>query len=172
MGCGGNDAHSWVQAYLPHVGWVSFDPTPTFAPNAAPSASAQPTAPPAPTHLAVPQPAPTQKPQVKPMATAHAVSSNKAQARVPTGNHNQGQGVLIGITVGGLVLALLFFLTIIVRYWWRRFYESNMLVSVLFWRCCQIASWVGLGPKVWQTPTSIAQCSADNSPNRRLRSCA
>jgi hypothetical protein len=60
--------------------------------------------------------------------------------------------VLIGITIGGLVLALLFFLTIIVRYWWRRLYESSMLVSVLFWRFCQIASWVGLGPKAWQTP--------------------
>jgi len=148
----GSDAHSWVQAYLPNVGWVSFDPTPTFAANAAPSPSTQPTALPAPTHSAVPQSAPTQNPKVSPIATASAVSSNNTPARVPTGNHNQGQGVLIGITIGGLVLALLFFLAVIVRYWWRRFYESSMIVSVLFWRFCQIASWVGLGPKAWQTP--------------------
>ena len=36
----GNDAHSWVQAYLPNVGWISFDPTPSFNAN---SQSAQPT---------------------------------------------------------------------------------------------------------------------------------
>src|SRR5437588_1435124 len=135
----GSDAHSWVQAYLPNVGWVSFDPTPTFAPSAAPSPSTQPTPLSAPTHSAAPQPAPTQKPQVSPMETVPVASSNNAPVRVPTENHNQGQGILIGITIGGLVLALLFFLAVIVRYWWRRFYESSMLVSVLFWRFCRIA---------------------------------
>jgi transglutaminase-like putative cysteine protease len=26
------DAHSWVEAYFPHVGWVTFDPTPSASP--------------------------------------------------------------------------------------------------------------------------------------------
>ena len=26
------DAHSWVEAYFPHYGWVTFDPTPSIAP--------------------------------------------------------------------------------------------------------------------------------------------
>lgn len=26
------DAHSWVEAYFPHLGWVTFDPTPAIAP--------------------------------------------------------------------------------------------------------------------------------------------
>jgi transglutaminase-like putative cysteine protease len=150
----GSDAHSWVQAYLPNLGWVSFDPTPTFAPNAAPSASAQPTPPPVPTPTSspVPPPAPTQKPQVTPVATVHAAASSKAPVGSPAKSHNQDQGVLIGITIIGLVLAFLFCLALIVRYWWRRFYTSSIVVSVLFWRFCQIASWIGLGPKVWQTP--------------------
>lgn len=29
------DAHSWVEAYFPEYGWVTFDPTPTIAPPAA-----------------------------------------------------------------------------------------------------------------------------------------
>ncbi len=148
----GSDAHSWVQAYLPNVGWISFDPTPTFAPNAAPSPSAQPTPPPAPTRTAVPQPAPTQNPKVNPMPTARPTSSSNPPGQKAEGNHNQGQGVLIGITIGGLIIAVLFCLAVIVRYWWRRFFTSSIVVEVLFLRFCQIASWVGLGPKAWQTP--------------------
>ncbi len=29
------DAHSWVEAFFPHIGWVTLDPTPTVAPPAA-----------------------------------------------------------------------------------------------------------------------------------------
>lgn len=148
----GNDAHSWVQAYLPNVGWVSFDPTPTFAPNAAPSASVQPTPSPIPTPSPTPSVAPTPHPQVTPLATAHVTSSSNLPVSNTVENHNQGQGILIGITIGGIVLALLFSLALLVRYLWHRFYMSNRVVSVLFWRFCQIARWVGLGPKAWQTP--------------------
>lgn len=148
----GSDAHSWVQAYLPNVGWVSFDPTPTFAPNAAPSASAQPTPPPIPTPSPTPRVTPTQNAKVTPMATAHVPSSSHVSVRRTVQNHNQDQGILIGITIGGIVLALLFCLALIGRYWWHRFCTSSRVVSVLFWRFCQIASWIGLGPKAWQTP--------------------
>src|SRR5262249_46367294 len=33
----GSDAHSWVQAFFPGYGWINFDPTPGFFPNALPS---------------------------------------------------------------------------------------------------------------------------------------
>jgi protein-glutamine gamma-glutamyltransferase len=26
------DAHSWVEAYFPHIGWITFDPTPSASP--------------------------------------------------------------------------------------------------------------------------------------------
>jgi hypothetical protein len=146
----GNDAHSWVQAYLPNVGWVSFDPTPSFAPNAAPSPKMQPTPQSIPTHMAVPQLAPTQHPAVSPIATVHATSSSNTPR--PMAANHQGQGILAGITIAGLILALLCGLAAIVYYWWRRFYTSSVVVEVLFSRCCQVASWVGLGPKAWQTP--------------------
>jgi len=32
------DAHSWVEAYFPHYGWITFDPTPAIAPARAQSA--------------------------------------------------------------------------------------------------------------------------------------
>ncbi|HEY5144145.1 MAG TPA: transglutaminase domain-containing protein [Solirubrobacteraceae bacterium] len=34
------DAHSWVEAYFPHVGWVTFDPTPAASPAHAQTADA------------------------------------------------------------------------------------------------------------------------------------
>jgi len=144
----GSDAHSWVQAYLPNVGWVSFDPTPTFAPNAAPSA--QPTVPATPTPSPAPQVTPTQHPTATPMATARVTPTPPAPGS--TEDHHQGQGVLIAITIGGMMLVLLFCLALIVRYWWFRFCTSNRAIPVLFWRFCQIATWIGLGPKAWQTP--------------------
>jgi hypothetical protein len=41
------DAHSWVEAYFPHYGWITFDPTPAIAPARAqdpfdPSAAGRP----------------------------------------------------------------------------------------------------------------------------------
>lgn len=162
----GSDAHSWVQAYLPNVGWVSFDPTPTFAPNAAPSASAQPTPPPIPTPSPAPKVATNQNPKVTPMATAHVTPKNKAPVLSTVENHNQSQGILIGITIGGIVLALLFCLALIVQHLWRRFYTNNIVVSVLFWRFCQIASWVGLGPKAWQTPYEYSSMLSRQFPEQ------
>src|SRR5437763_13903269 len=32
----GSDAHSWVQAFFPNYGWINFDPTPGYSPNALP----------------------------------------------------------------------------------------------------------------------------------------
>jgi protein-glutamine gamma-glutamyltransferase len=51
------DAHSWVEAYFPHIGWVTFDPTPSASPassqldDAGPSGSGSPGALPIPTSL-------------------------------------------------------------------------------------------------------------------------
>jgi transglutaminase-like putative cysteine protease len=146
----GSDAHSWVQAYLPNVGWISFDPTPTFAANAAPSPSTQPTPPPLPTVM--PSPATAPRPKASPVPTVSPQSSSRIPAQVKAGNHNQSQGVLIGIMIAGLVLVLLSCLALIGRYWWHRFSARSVVVEVLFWRFCQVARLVGLGPKAWQTP--------------------
>ena len=38
------DAHSWVEAFFPHIGWVTFDPTPAAAPPRSQALAGAPTA--------------------------------------------------------------------------------------------------------------------------------
>ncbi len=168
----GSDAHSWVQSYLPNVGWISFDPTPSFNANAANSPSAQSTPlPPIPTVM--PSPTNAQNPKASPVPTVSPQSSSRVPAQVRASNHNQSQGMLIGIMIAGLVLVLLSCLALIGRYWWHRFSVRSVVVEVLFWRFCQVARWIGLGPKAWQTPYEYCamlgrQCPAQANVFSRL----
>ena len=146
----GDDAHSWVQAYLPTYGWVSFDPTPGFAPAIV--KSTKPTPPPAIT------PAPT-----KPGATLHPgktpppthakkpvtpPAKTKTFSSLPPINTS----LLMGLSITVLGLSLLFFFAALGRYWWRSLYGNSTFIAGMYWRVCYLARFVGLGPKTWQTP--------------------
>lgn len=143
----GEDAHSWVQAYFPSVGWVSFDPTPGFAPVS----------------LGKPQPSPTAtKPPTKttptPPVKATPPTKNNPPTTPPntyaggTGNTLLSQGMLVWFSVLVLFCSLLFFGVSVVTYWWRNLYKNSTAVSGLFWRLCYIASWAGFSPRSSQTP--------------------
>lgn len=149
----GPDAHSWVQAYFPGYGWVDFDPTPGYTPNAPPPAPA-PTQAPKPTQAplkATPTPPPVKKaqnvptpvPTVPPVKHAMGNTSNTSVI---------DQVWLIWLSVIVLVLSLLVFVAAVCTYWWRNLYANSTLVAGMFWRLCWIASRAGLGPRKWQTP--------------------
>jgi hypothetical protein len=163
----GQDAHSWVQAYLPAFGWVNFDPTPGFAPSAIPGSSAKPTstkapARPTPSVTATPLPAavtaknhPTPQPSIKP--TIH--STNKQNAVV-------NQNMLMGLSIFVLLISIIIFLAAIASYWWRNLYAENGFVAAMFWRLCRIATWAGLAPRSSQTPYEYSNMLSNHFPQQ------
>ncbi|MBV9712988.1 MAG: DUF4129 domain-containing protein [Ktedonobacteraceae bacterium] len=164
----GQDAHSWVQAYLPDFGWVNFDPTPGFAPNAAPASHAKPAptkaaarpapvaTPPPPKTTTKNQPHPMPQPAVKPPSEQHAKTQSVAI----------NQNVLMGASILVLLLSLLAFLAAIVSYWWRNLYAENGFIPATFWRLCRIASWAGLAPRSSQTPYEYSNMLSNHFPQQ------
>jgi hypothetical protein len=162
----GTDAHSWVQAYFPGYGWIDFDPTPgfSFPTPVAPPQSPSPTPTPHPL-----QPTPTTAPKsgLTPGATPPTTSKNH-----PTGTFSArnvfmvSMPVLEAISIGALLISLLFFLFALVVHWWRNLYASSSRVSGLFWRLCWMASCVGLAPRLSQTPYEYSQILSQQFPER------
>jgi len=154
----GSDAHSWVQAYFPGYGWISFDPTPGFA--------LQNTAHPAP--VATPVPSPT---RTQPVATQTATGKKQGTSPDPTTNALQNnpagsaaEAWFVDLSYVALVIALLIFLVALVRYWWRSLYPDSSFIAGTYWRLCRVASWVGLAPQRWQTPYEYSRALCKRVP--------
>jgi transglutaminase-like putative cysteine protease len=159
----GDDAHSWVQAYLPTYGWVSFDPTPGFAPTTITKGSQPPpTVPPSPT-----KPVPTKTPvkTVSPPTThpknpTHPTSKKGATQAIPSINPS----LLLWLSGIVLALSLLFFVIALGRYWWRNLYANSTFIAGMYWRFCYLARLLGLGPRTWQTPYEYSKALSGQVP--------
>ncbi len=144
----GTDAHSWVQAYFPGYGWISFDPTPGFSANAAPQ----------------PNPVATPAATTPPTKSTPAVSISGTKTATPPAIHpsvNRGvtqpvpvldQKVLTMLSIGLFVLILILLAFVMISSWWRKLYANYPFAARIYWRFCRVASWAGFAPKEWQTP--------------------
>jgi len=165
----GEDAHSWVQVYFPHYGWINFDPTPGFSLNGSTQRSTS---------------GSTTPPSSSGRSGKHAPSKpGSAQRTRHIGNHtgtgaglstaNQPPGFLLALSLLALFCSLCFLLFALGSYWWRNLYAGANVVAGMFWRVCRIASWAGLPPSEWQTPFEYSHTlnqhfSRGAAPMRRL----
>lgn len=148
----GSDAHSWVQAYFPTIGWVSFDPTPGFSTGAQPDSTQTPSA----TAQATPTTAATQPTPATGATPAAQATAGAAKKSGTTGSEDTIPGWLQGLLLSAVLLllvgSLLLLLSGLAVRWWRGLYADSPLVTAMFWRLCLLASWLGFAPKKWQTP--------------------
>lgn len=160
----GRDAHNWVQAYFPWSGWVSFDPTPGFAENATPteeSVAAQQTPTPTPA-----EPTATTVPTQQATATPDQANPDPTNPSSNDRNTNDATPLLMGLSIGAIVLSLLFCVIAVVRYWWHSLYANSSFVAGVYWRFCKLASMVGMAPKSWQTPYEYSNKLGQQFPSQ------
>jgi transglutaminase-like putative cysteine protease len=159
----GSDAHSWVQAFFPGLGWLNFDPTPGYSLSGNGTTSPRPATTPVPmatTHPTLPQAKgtpPTKKKITPPLPPT-------ASGNGSTANTNGAENILFGVSMVVLLCSIVLFLVAVARYWWRGLYADSMFIAATFWRLCRMASWVGLAPRRWQTPYEYSRILCQRVP--------
>src|SRR6266568_3525536 len=155
----GEDAHSWVQVYFPHFGWINFDPTPGFSLNNSthPSKSGSTTPPSSTGHSGKHTPKPGSARGTRPIGNPTGTGEGFSAA-------NQPPNLLLALSLLALFCSLCFLLFALGSYWWRNLYAGANAVAGVFWRVCRIASWAGLPPREWQTPFEYSHALSQHLP--------
>jgi transglutaminase-like putative cysteine protease len=144
----GTDAHSWVQAYLPSIGWVNFDPTPGYAPGAAPVQKTLTTLP----KSLVSQPTATMQSMKKLPPVVQHTPPIGVGAGTSSANSPVNGALMTTLLIVGLVLLIGLLIVVGVVNWWRNLYAQSSFTASKFWRLCWLAGLFGLAPRQWQTP--------------------
>jgi hypothetical protein len=157
----GKDAHAWTQVYFAGYGWINFEPSRSFA------------------TFTRPNPADYNSTTSGAVGTAGNLGDIGMNGKKPlkldeaddgsggAAVDTQGAAQLrqqVGMTLGGLVLLLLFS-CIVFGVWWSRLFRRYSLASQLYGRICLLASWAGIKRRPSQTPYEYMQELAVVTPN-------
>ncbi|MBE3561804.1 MAG: transglutaminase domain-containing protein [Ktedonobacteraceae bacterium] len=149
----GKDAHAWTQIYFAGYGWINFEPSASF-----PTFS---------------RPLPNQFTPITPDSGSSGsgaanVANDANKLHLQDIEESSGAGVdstataadlrarYINITLGSLVLILLFSM-VLFGIWWRRLYRRYALAAQIYGRICILASWAGIRIEPSQTPYEYVQ---------------
>lgn len=76
--------------------------------------------------------------------------------------------IWLWLSMMAVLCSLVIFGLAVLRYWWRSLYADSPFIAATFWRLCRIASWVGVGPRRWQTPYEYSQMLCQRVPEEAL----
>ncbi len=142
----GSDAHSWVQVYFPNQGWISFDPTPGFSINNAPTSQPTPTQTVAPT-----RPSPTAQP-TQPGKTKRPIISTGSATPRASQDSSARQIIFLVVSLIVLAVALLVFAASVFRYREHKRFATSTMIAATYWRLARLAGLSGVSPRASQTP--------------------
>lgn len=162
------DAHSWVEVYFPHYGWIEFEPT-SAQPGIFRAPSAESAAPFSSEDLS--------EPAVPEMDRTLQERSNipiDQEAGAPDGltipwfgGEINLPGVVLdwrSIGTGGLLLAALAGVS---AWLWRLWTAPISSILKLYQRMLRVAGWMGLAIRPWQTPFEHAAVLQHTIPSRQ-----
>jgi hypothetical protein len=156
----GQDAHSWVQVYFPHIGWINFDPTPGFTLN--PTTASQPT----PTLTATPaHPGQTATPTgVKHPTPTTGPNSGSRGGDLSRRAFSGSQMLFLSFSLIVLAIALLALAIAAYRYRENQRLADSTLIAATYWRLTRLAALTGLSPGKSQTPYEYTRLLARRFP--------
>jgi transglutaminase-like putative cysteine protease len=146
----GTDAHAWTQVYFAGYGWINFEPSSSFStftrpqPNQFGSAGNSQGA----------AGASSDNQGLGPNRRNSRLRDNLDNSDIGTATGGQSGSITAqsaGITVGSLILILLF-AGILFSIWWNRLFRRYSLATQIYGRICLLASWAGIRLSFSQTP--------------------
>ena len=160
----GVDAHSWTQVYFAGYGWINFEPTNGFSaiPRPLPgqfSSSGQAGNPlGGPNNSGRNRPSGLDRPQGETGSLNSQLTAAQQQARIRQ---------QVGLTLGSIVLLILFGL-LFFGIWWRRLFRGYRLSAQIFGRICVLANWAGISIQRSQTPYEYIHKLTEATPEEAV----
>ncbi len=142
----GTDAHAWTQIYFAGYGWVNFEPSASFSTFNRPAPGQFPGGSSTVSPGGLGKPSGTKKP------SRPEITDTGGNSPTTTSAQTQAQwGQRVGLTLGGVILLVLFS-AILFSLWWRRLFRGYSLSAQLYGRLCLLANWAGITLERSQTP--------------------
>lgn len=159
----GVDAHAWTQIYFAGYGWVNFEPSAGFSSFVRP----------------LPGTGLTSVPPLLGGAGSTTGKNNRGHGHLPdeTGNLSAATTTpavaqaqwrqRVSVTLGGLILLVLFGLMLF-SLWWRRLFRGRSISVQVYGRLCLLANWAGVTLQRSQTPYEYIRTLAAVAPEQAV----
>jgi transglutaminase-like putative cysteine protease len=160
----GSDAHAWTQIYFAGYGWINFEPSQSFNTFSRPQPNQFSSSISSNIGAAISGGTGVTTPNRRHMGDPAAMGGSEGDTAVNTDTQEQRLRQGVGITLGSLILLVLF-ACLLFAVWWRRLFRRYGLATQLYGRMCTLANWAGIKIQPSQTPYEYLQTLALSTPD-------